>query len=94
MLLGGTLQSGDKASSACDFNCAYAIAFESINGGATTLVDQPNTGGGHVILSVPVKLTLKSGTNSITIGSNQNSKYFTHSLVPGGVDSGIVSVRC
>ncbi|KDQ54900.1 carbohydrate-binding module family 35 protein [Jaapia argillacea MUCL 33604] len=45
----------------------------SVNGGPTTLVDQPDTGGGHVILSVPVKLTLNSGSNSITFGSNQSN---------------------
>lgn len=38
------------------------------------LVDQPNTGGGHVMLSVPVKLTLRSGANTVTIGSGQTSK--------------------
>ncbi|PPR00261.1 hypothetical protein CVT24_005009 [Panaeolus cyanescens] len=45
----------------------------SVNGGASVLVDQPNTGGGHVILSVPVKLNLRSGANSITISANQNT---------------------
>ncbi|KAF8061007.1 galactan 1,3-beta-galactosidase [Lyophyllum atratum] len=45
----------------------------SVNGGATVLVDQPDTGGGHVVLSVPVKLTLRSGTNTITIGSGQTN---------------------
>ncbi|KJA29316.1 carbohydrate-binding module family 35 protein [Hypholoma sublateritium FD-334 SS-4] len=43
----------------------------SVNGGASVLVDQPNTGGGHVLLSVPVKLNLKSGANSITFSANQ-----------------------
>ncbi|KAF9458757.1 galactan 1,3-beta-galactosidase [Collybia nuda] len=41
----------------------------SVNGGSAVTVDQPNTGGGSVVLSVPVKLTLRSGTNSITVGS-------------------------
>lgn len=45
----------------------------SVNGGASVLVDQPDTGGGHVILSVPVKLNLKSGSNTITIGANQSN---------------------
>jgi hypothetical protein len=45
----------------------------SVNGGASVLVDQPNTGGGHVILSVPVQLTLKSGTNTITFGAGQTN---------------------
>ncbi|RDB28978.1 hypothetical protein Hypma_015121 [Hypsizygus marmoreus] len=45
----------------------------SVNGGSQVLVDQPNTGGGHVILSVPVKLTLRSGANSLTFGSGQSN---------------------
>ncbi|KAJ7356804.1 galactan 1,3-beta-galactosidase [Mycena albidolilacea] len=45
----------------------------SVNGGASVVVDQPNTGGGHVILSVPVKLNLKSGSNTITIGAGQTT---------------------
>ncbi|KAF5377239.1 hypothetical protein D9615_006357 [Tricholomella constricta] len=45
----------------------------SVNGGASVVVDQPNTGGGHVILSVPVKLTLRSGANSITFGAGQSN---------------------
>lgn len=47
--------------------------FCSVNGGQSVLVDQPDTGGGHVILSVPVKLTLKSGSNTITFGANQST---------------------
>ncbi|KAF9473188.1 galactan 1,3-beta-galactosidase [Pholiota conissans] len=43
----------------------------SVNGGASVLVDQPNTGGGHVLLSVPVQLNLRSGANSVTFSSNQ-----------------------
>ncbi|KAF9258587.1 galactan 1,3-beta-galactosidase [Marasmius fiardii PR-910] len=45
----------------------------SVNGGASVLVDQPNTGGGHVILSVPVKLNLRSGSNSITFSAGQSN---------------------
>ncbi|KAI0079984.1 galactan 1,3-beta-galactosidase [Panus rudis PR-1116 ss-1] len=45
----------------------------SVNGGGTTLVDQPDTGGGHVILSVPIKVTLRNGANSITFGSGQSN---------------------
>ncbi|KAF8887802.1 galactan 1,3-beta-galactosidase [Infundibulicybe gibba] len=45
----------------------------SVNGGPSVLVDQPNTGGVHVILSVPVKLTLRSGANSITLGAGQTN---------------------
>ncbi|KAF8167828.1 hypothetical protein B0H34DRAFT_814479 [Crassisporium funariophilum] len=43
----------------------------SVNGGASVLVDQLNTGGGGVVLSVPVRLNLKSGANSITFSANQ-----------------------
>jgi hypothetical protein len=39
------------------------------------LVDQPNTGGGQVILSVPVKVTLRSGANTIAVGSGQSSNF-------------------
>ncbi|KAH8111706.1 Arabinanase/levansucrase/invertase [Phellopilus nigrolimitatus] len=45
----------------------------SVNGGATVLVDQPNTGGEDVLLSVPVKLNLTNGANSVTFSSNQSS---------------------
>ncbi|EIN13160.1 galactan 1,3-beta-galactosidase [Punctularia strigosozonata HHB-11173 SS5] len=45
----------------------------SVNGGATVYVDQPDTGNGLVTLSVPVKLTLKSGSNSLTFGSGQSN---------------------
>ncbi|KAF8203725.1 Arabinanase/levansucrase/invertase [Pholiota molesta] len=43
----------------------------SVNGGASVLVDQPNTGGGHVVLSVPIQLNLRSGANSITFSADQ-----------------------
>jgi len=45
----------------------------SVNGGASVLIQQPNTGGGHVMLSVPVKLNLKSGANSITFSAGQSN---------------------
>ncbi|KAF5337173.1 hypothetical protein D9611_003438 [Ephemerocybe angulata] len=45
----------------------------SVNGGTAVRVDQPNTGGGGVVLSVPVKLNLRSGTNTITIGAGQSN---------------------
>ncbi|KAF8665150.1 hypothetical protein AX16_000615 [Volvariella volvacea WC 439] len=45
----------------------------SVNGGASVIVDQPSSGGGHVVLSVPVKLNLRSGANSLTFSANQNS---------------------
>ena len=46
----------------------------SVNGGSSVVVDQPDTGGGHVVLSVPVKLQLNSGSNTITFGASQTSK--------------------
>ncbi|KAF5311783.1 hypothetical protein D9619_003118 [Psilocybe cf. subviscida] len=45
----------------------------SANGGSSILVDQPNTGGGQTVISVPVLLNLRSGANSITIGASQSS---------------------
>ncbi|KAH9946213.1 galactan 1,3-beta-galactosidase [Epithele typhae] len=45
----------------------------SVNGGAAVVVDQPATGGGHVIISVPVKLHLNSGSNTITFSANQTN---------------------
>ncbi|EJD04256.1 Arabinanase/levansucrase/invertase [Fomitiporia mediterranea MF3/22] len=45
----------------------------SVNGGPSTVVDQPNTGGGHVILSVPVKLDLRNGANSVTFSAGQSN---------------------
>ncbi|PPQ67384.1 hypothetical protein CVT25_005963 [Psilocybe cyanescens] len=45
----------------------------SVNGGPSVLVDQPNTGGGGVVLSVPVKLNLRSGINTLTFAANQNT---------------------
>ena len=47
----------------------------SVNSGATTLVQQPDTGGGHVILSVPIEVNLNNGANSITFGSGQSSAF-------------------
>ncbi|KAJ6626911.1 galactan 1,3-beta-galactosidase [Mycena sp. CBHHK59/15] len=43
----------------------------SVNGGPSVVVDQPDTGGSHVILSVPVKLNLRNGSNTILIAANQ-----------------------
>ncbi|KAF8912934.1 glycosyl hydrolase [Gymnopilus junonius] len=45
----------------------------SVNGGPSILVDQPNTGGGNVILSVPVKLTLRDGPNALLFSANQKT---------------------
>lgn len=47
----------------------------SANGGAAVRVDQPNTGGSYVVLSVPVKLYLRSGANSLTIAAGQSSEF-------------------
>lgn len=53
---------------------------DSVNGGAAVLVDQPDTGGSHVILSVPVKLNLVNGANTIVFGANQTSKSYNSSF--------------
>ncbi|TBU32365.1 galactan 1,3-beta-galactosidase [Dichomitus squalens] len=45
----------------------------SVNGGSPVWVEQPNTGGGSVVLSVPVQLTLNSGSNTITFGAGQSN---------------------
>ncbi|PFH54728.1 carbohydrate-binding module family 35 protein [Amanita thiersii Skay4041] len=45
----------------------------SVNGGPAVVVDQPNTGGGHVILSVPVKLSLRSGANTVIFAAGQSN---------------------
>ncbi|KAM5539007.1 hypothetical protein V8D89_007230 [Ganoderma adspersum] len=45
----------------------------SVNGGSPVWIDQPSTGGGHVILSVPVKLNLNSGANTITFSAGQSN---------------------
>lgn len=46
----------------------------SVNGGPTVLVDQPDSGGGGVVISVPVKVNLNNGANSMTFGSGQTSE--------------------
>ncbi|KAI0043240.1 carbohydrate-binding module family 35 protein [Auriscalpium vulgare] len=45
----------------------------SVNGGSSVLVDQPNTGSGHVILSMPVKLNLNQGSNTLTFGAGMST---------------------
>ncbi|KAI0709067.1 galactan 1,3-beta-galactosidase [Earliella scabrosa] len=45
----------------------------SVNGGSAVTIDQPSTGGGHVIISVPVQLNLRSGSNTITFGAGQSN---------------------
>ena len=52
------------------------------------VVDQPNTGGGNVLLSVPVKLDLRSGSNSLTFGAGQSSKCIN----VGAENSGLIVV--
>ncbi|KAJ3808004.1 Arabinanase/levansucrase/invertase [Lentinula lateritia] len=43
----------------------------SVNGGANVVIQQPSSGGGHVIQSVPVKVNLKNGANIFTFSSGQ-----------------------
>ncbi|KAI0637093.1 galactan 1,3-beta-galactosidase [Trametes polyzona] len=45
----------------------------SVNGGSSITLDQPNTGGGGVVLSIPVQLNLRSGSNTITFSSGQSN---------------------
>ncbi|THH33891.1 hypothetical protein EUX98_g297 [Antrodiella citrinella] len=45
----------------------------SVNNAPSILVDQPDTGGGQVILSVPVQVQLNNGANTIVFGANQNN---------------------
>ncbi|KAG6891103.1 hypothetical protein C0995_014193 [Termitomyces sp. Mi166 len=71
-ILSDTSFSGGKAVGYLG-DSAWRNTTVSVNGGASVLVDQPNTGGGHVILSVPVKLTLRSGANSITFSAGQSN---------------------
>ena len=49
-----------------------------MNGGSPIVLDQPNTGSGRTVLSVPVFLNLRSGSNSIMFSANQNSALYTH----------------
>jgi len=51
----------------------YRNTTVSVNGGPSTLVDQPDTGGGSVVLSVPVKLNLNQGSNSLTFSIGQSN---------------------
>lgn len=69
---GEILQSGKCSHSLNKDNIDLLLL--SLNGGSAVVVDQPDTGGGNVLLSVPVKLALRSGSNSITLAANQNSK--------------------
>ena len=48
----------------------------SVNGGSSVTLDQPNTGGGGVVLSIPVQLNLRSGSNTITFSAGQSSTSF------------------
>ncbi|KAI0747996.1 galactan 1,3-beta-galactosidase [Daedaleopsis nitida] len=45
----------------------------SVNGGSPVWLDQPSTGGGHVIISVPVKVNLRSGSNTLTFSAGQSN---------------------
>ncbi|KAI0781064.1 galactan 1,3-beta-galactosidase [Trametes elegans] len=45
----------------------------SVNGGSSVTLDQPNTGGGGVVLSIPVQLNLRSGSNTITFSAGQSN---------------------
>ncbi|KAI5830107.1 glycoside hydrolase family 43 and carbohydrate-binding module family 35 protein [Schizophyllum commune Tattone D] len=51
---------------------SYRTVSVSVNGGDPVSVDQPDSGGSSVILSVPVQLTLKSGSNTLTFGDQDS----------------------
>ena len=59
----------------CHFQMLITLPPRSVNGGSAVTIDQPSTGGGHVIISVPVQLNLRSGSNTITFGAGQSSKH-------------------
>jgi hypothetical protein len=50
------------------------FCFISVNGGPAVILDQPDTGSGQTVLSVPIKLQLNNGANSVTFGANQASE--------------------
>jgi hypothetical protein len=52
----------------------------SVNGGTAVPFQAPPSGGGHVVLSIPVKLTLKSGANTLRLGSSGTSRVSSHHL--------------
>ncbi|EJD54262.1 galactan 1,3-beta-galactosidase [Auricularia subglabra TFB-10046 SS5] len=45
----------------------------TVNGGSQVTLDQPDSGGGNVVLSVPVRLPLRSGANTLVFASSQNN---------------------
>ncbi len=59
------------------FSAMLIVRFASVNGGASVLVDQMDTGE-STVMSAPVKLSLRSGSNSITFSANQNSEFTVH----------------
>ncbi|KZV96920.1 Arabinanase/levansucrase/invertase [Exidia glandulosa HHB12029] len=52
---------------------SYRNTTITVNGGSPVTLDQPDSGGSSVILSVPVKLALKSGANTLVFGSGQSN---------------------
>ena len=54
----------------------HASVATSVNGGSSVVLDQPSTGGGNVVLSIPVQLNLRSGSNTITFSAGQSSACF------------------
>ncbi|KAL1749134.1 glycoside hydrolase family 43 and carbohydrate-binding module family 35 protein [Schizophyllum fasciatum] len=53
-------------------NSDYRTVSVSVNGGNPVTVDQPDSGGGTVVVSVPVQLNLKSGANTLTFGQQDS----------------------
>jgi len=47
----------------------------SVNGGANLVIQQPSSGGGLVIQSVPVQVNLRSGANTLIFSADQPDNY-------------------
>lgn len=52
---------------------SYRNVTITVNGGSQVLIDQPDSGGGSVVLSVPIKLPLRAGANTLVFAANQNT---------------------
>lgn len=78
IVLTETSQSGPPIYGAKGSFC-FLKYIDSVNGGSSVLLDQPDTGGGLTVLSVPIRLQLNNGANSITFGDGQSSALFSTS---------------
>jgi hypothetical protein len=62
----------------CDFK-----RLVSVNGGASVLLDMPDTSSSERLLSQPVKLRLSAGANNLTFGAGQRSEF---AMLPALID--------